>query len=326
MLLFVLSCGKKDSTLSSFALNNKKIEDSNENLSIKNNSFLEAIYIQADKNDDLIERKAMANQIHAIGADLYNYIEDLKIAIKRKNTTEYVNELFFNGDDITKEGNEFLMYIDNYKQSMSTVLENQNPIIVGMVNTNFDLSVIEDRRGIKTNWLTLNFRDLSPIISIIKLSTMQSDIRRIETQYFAELLGVKLNIPIRKTANNNIKEETDKLIGENSNKDLDEETDKLIGENSNKGLDEEKDLVDKETPKVDKVIVKEPKSVVKVKKEPIKITPKTIVNSTKKTHTVKPGENLYRISLKYKMTAEKIKKLNRMKNNNIVVGQVLKLE
>ncbi len=310
MLLFVLSCGKKDSTLSSFALNNKKIEDSNENLSIKNNSFLEAIYIQADKNDDLIERKAMANQIHAIGADLYNYIEDLKIAIKRKNTTEYVNELFFNGDDITKEGNEFLMYIDNYKQSMSTVLENQNPIIVGMVNTNFDLSVIEDRRGIKTNWLTLNFRDLSPIISIIKLSTMQSDIRRIETQYFAELLGVKLNIPIRKTANNNIKEETDKLIGENSNKDL----------------DEEKDLVDKETPKVDKVIVKEPKSVVKVKKEPIKITPKTIVNSTKKTHTVKPGENLYRISLKYKMTAEKIKKLNRMKNNNIVVGQVLKLE
>jgi LysM repeat protein len=65
---------------------------------------------------------------------------------------------------------------------------------------------------------------------------------------------------------------------------------------------------------------------VKVKKEPIKITPKTIVNSTKKTHTVKPGENLYRISLKYKMTAEKIKKLNRMKNNNIVVGQVLKLE
>ena len=310
MLLFVLSCGKKDSTLSSFALNNKKIEDSNENLSIKNNSFLEAIYIQADKNDDLIERKAMANQIHAIGADLYNYIEDLKIAIKRKNTTEYVNELFFNGDDITKEGNEFLMYIDNYKQSMSTVLENQNPIIVGMVNTNFDLSVIEDRRGIKTNWLTLNFRDLSPIISIIKLSTMQSDIRRIETQYFAELLGVKLNIPIRKTANNNIKEETDKLIGENSNKDL----------------DEEKDLVDKETPKVDKVIVKEPKSLVKVKKEPIKITPKTIVNSTKKTHTVKPGENLYRISLKYKMTAEKIKKLNRMKNNNIVVGQVLKLE
>jgi len=310
VLLFVLSCGKKDSTLSSFALNNKKIEDSNENLSIKNNSFLEAIYIQADKNDDLIERKAMANQIHAIGADLYNYIEDLKIAIKRKNTTEYVNELFFNGDDITKEGNEFLMYIDNYKQSMSTVLENQNPIIVGMVNTNFDLSVIEDRRGIKTNWLTLNFRDLSPIISIIKLSTMQSDIRRIETQYFAELLGVKLNIPIRKTANNNIKEETDKLIGENSNKDL----------------DEEKDLVDKETPKVDKVIVKEPKSVVKVKKEPIKITPKTIVNSTKKTHTVKPGENLYRISLKYKMTAEKIKKLNRMKNNNIVVGQVLKLE
>ena len=96
IILLLNSC-KKDENLSSFIANNQKIEDSNENLNIKNESFLEAIYIQADKNENLIPRKETAKKVHAIGVDLYKYIEDLKVAIKDKNTTEYVNELFFNG-------------------------------------------------------------------------------------------------------------------------------------------------------------------------------------------------------------------------------------
>ena len=46
------------------------------------------------------------------------------------------------------------------------------------------------------------------------------------------------------------------------------------------------------------------------------------------THTVKTGENLYRISLKYyhsKAGEEIIRKANNIKGNEIVVGQVLKI-
>jgi LysM repeat protein len=46
------------------------------------------------------------------------------------------------------------------------------------------------------------------------------------------------------------------------------------------------------------------------------------------THTVKTGENLYRISLKYyhsKAGEEIIRKANNLKSNEIIVGQVLKI-
>ncbi len=323
-IVLLLSSCKKDENLASFISNNQKIEDSNENLNIKNESFLEAIYIQADKNDDLIPRKETAKKVHAIGVDLYKYIEDLKVAIKEKNTTEFVNELFFNGDELTTEGKEFLSYIKNYSDSMNATLQNTNPRIVGMVNNNFKLSEYEDRRGKKTDWLTIKFKDFSPIISITTLSNMQYDIRRIETQYLAELLGVKLNTHVRKIVDN-IKKESEKQISQNQK--VEEVDTPVISETDKEAVVQEKEAISNEIAKTDveePAVKEEPvvKEEVKIE-EPKKITPKVVA---KKTHTVKPGENLYRISLKYKMSPDKIKKLNGMRNNNIVVGQVLKLE
>ena len=53
------------------------------------------------------------------------------------------------------------------------------------------------------------------------------------------------------------------------------------------------------------------------KKTPAKPKSKTV------THTVKSGENLYRIALKYNTTVDKIKKDNNLKNDNIAVGRKL---
>jgi len=312
IVLLFNSC-KKDENLASFISNNKKIEDSNENLNIKNESFLEAIYIQADKNDELIFRKDTAKKVHAIGVDLYKYIEDLKAVIKEKNTTEFVNELFFNREELTSEGKEFLSYIENYRNSMNATLQNTNPRIAGMVNNNFKLSEYEDRRGQKTNWLNIKFKDFSPIISITTLSNMQYDIRRIETQYLAELLGVKLNTSVRKIVDE-IKSESEKQISQNQ-KQIEVDT-PVVSETDTKEAIKEKESLTED------IVQTEVKNPI-IKEEPKKVTPKVVA---KKTHTVKPGQNLYRISLKYKMSPAKIKKLNGMTNNNIVVGQVLKLE
>jgi len=328
LIIVTFSC-KENETLSSFAENNQKIEDSNENLNIKNESFLEAINIQAEKDDDLIPRKEMAKRVHAIGVDFYKYIDDLKNSIKDKNSMSFVNELFFNNGEVTTEGQEFLMYIKNYRESMNTTIEGTNPRIVGMVNNNFDTSVIEDRRGQETNWLTLNFKDLAPIISIAKLSTMQADIRRIETQYLAELLGVKLQDNAKKVIDQ-IKKDTSKQISENvrTTEPDSTEIDKPIVKEEEKPKEVVKETpvtkeVVKETPKVKEVVkvVKTPKV-----KEPKKITPKKVKTSSKKYHTVKKGENMYRIALKYKTSIAKIQRLNGMKNNSLRLGQKLRVK
>lgn len=58
-------------------------------------------------------------------------------------------------------------------------------------------------------------------------------------------------------------------------------------------------------------------SKTETKKTPAKPKSKTV------THTVKSGENLYRIALKYNTTVDKIKKDNNLKNDNIAVGRKL---
>lgn len=294
ILIFILlqfSC-EKDETLSSFYQNNKKIEDSNENKNIKNELFLESIFIQAEKDDAYIPYKTDAKRFHAIGDGLFKYIEDLKLVIKEKNSTDYVDELFFNTGEITTEGNEFLLYVENYKRSISAVIGTSHPKILGKVTDNFDLSQIEDRRGLKTSWLALNFKGISPIISITKLSTMQSDIRRVETQYLASLLGVKLNKKDTKTL--------DKLKAVSS---------KQISDNSKIGNNPNTSLIKESTKK---------KEIAEVKKKTKK--------GGKKYHIVKPKETVYRISVKYKISTAKLKKLNHMTNNNLTVGQKLLVE
>ena len=43
------------------------------------------------------------------------------------------------------------------------------------------------------------------------------------------------------------------------------------------------------------------------------------------THTVKPGETLYRLHVNYGVAIAELRKINNLKGNNILVGQVLKI-
>ncbi|MFC4633889.1 glucosaminidase domain-containing protein [Dokdonia ponticola] len=51
-----------------------------------------------------------------------------------------------------------------------------------------------------------------------------------------------------------------------------------------------------------------------------------IVKDKKNQHTVEKGETLYRISKKYKISVEDLKKINGLESNEIFVGQVLYVE
>ncbi|HFS67801.1 MAG TPA: LysM peptidoglycan-binding domain-containing protein, partial [Flavobacteriia bacterium] len=80
---------------------------------------------------------------------------------------------------------------------------------------------------------------------------------------------------------------------------------------SNENIDDTTPV--KEEPVVEEVAVKEE---VVTKEQPV---------ADAKYHTVKKGETLYRISLKYKVTPDFIKELNGMKNNNLIVGKKIRI-
>ena len=63
------------------------------------------------------------------------------------------------------------------------------------------------------------------------------------------------------------------------------------------------------------------KTVSKAAKKPSPLPPSGEV----RYHTVQPEENLYRISIKYNLSVDKIKELNNLSNNTIKTGQKLRI-
>ncbi len=307
-ILFLFSCNK-EKELSSFEVMNNKIEESNEINSIKNGTLLDVIYNKAKSDEEFARYKETANKVHEISNTFNTYLNDLKTVVKEKESTEFVDELFFNGDDITQEGEEFLNYIENYKSSLISTIALTNPNVVGMVKSTFDIGSIEDRKGQQTNWLTLNYKGFPPVATVVKLSKMQADIKRVEMEFYSSILKVKRQ----------------KIEGENTNNITDKPS---VADNSLNEMTTDDEVASKETTK-EEVNEKPKETESKETSEVVTETPqkqevvKPETNS--KYHVVQKGETLYRISLQYKVTPDFIKKLNGMKDNTLIVGKKIRI-
>ena len=300
-LIAIISCKKKEE-LSSFEIMNNKIEESNEINSIKNGTLLDVIYNKAKNDEEFARYKATADKVHQISDTFYAYLNDLKTVVKEKKSTEFVDELFFNNNEITSEGEEFLNYIENYKSSLIATVVLTNPDVVGMIKSTFDIGSIEDRKGKQTNWLTLNYQGFPPVATVVKLSKMQADIKRIETEYYSSILKVKLK-RIKGDGSDMIK--TKPNVADNS----------LVNESATTNVEN----TSAKTKTVDEKVNKKQEAETPKKKDVKEITKEN------KFHIVQKGETMYQISKKYKVPTTFIKKLNGMTNNNLQVGQKIRI-
>jgi LysM repeat protein len=313
-LVFFASCNNKKE-LSSFEKMNNKIEESNEINSIKNGTLLDVIYNKAKNDEEFARYKESANKVHEISTTFNTYLSDLKKVVKEKKSTEFVDELFFNGDEISNEGEEFLNYIENYKSSLISTIALTNPDVVGMVKSTFDIGSIEDRKGKQTNWLTLNYKGFPPVATVVKLSKMQADVKRIETEFYSSLLkvssrkirreGIESITEKPSLADNSVSNDTTEAVSETADVEevIKENTDTTNESNTEKAIDN-----------------------IKIKDKVTKDSKPEVATETKsKYHIVQKGETLYRVSLKYKVTPEFIRKLNGMKDNTLIVGKKIRI-
>ncbi|MCF6349799.1 MAG: LysM peptidoglycan-binding domain-containing protein [Flavobacteriaceae bacterium] len=315
ILLFILQISCKEGELSSFGIMNSKIEESIEIKTIANSTYLDVIYSKAKNDDSYIKYKESANKVHEISDIFSKYLEDLKNVIKEKNTTQFVDEYFFNGLEIANGGEEFLNYIESYKSSLIATLALSNPDIVGMVKSTFDIGSIKDRRGQQTNWLTLNYKKFPAIASIIKLSEMQTNVKLIEKTYYESILNVRVNNSELINQKSPVATNTEE-VDEKSKKKIKEDT--LINKEVKIKPKKKEEVKIKPKKKEEEKKNKKPKTKIKKKTT-------TVTTNPAEFHTVKKGETIYLISKKHKITTAILKKMNGMTNNNLVVGQKLKI-
>jgi len=111
--------------LSSFGFMKEKIEDANVASSTNINNILASLETKAtDQPDKYSEVNTKAKQINKLSSDLYNYMSAVKDSIladtEEEDETNYeamsggdrLDEMFFTGEGLTPEGEEFLQVKD----------------------------------------------------------------------------------------------------------------------------------------------------------------------------------------------------------------------
>ncbi|WGK65333.1 type IX secretion system motor protein PorM/GldM [Croceiramulus getboli] len=186
--------------LNAFGIFDKKFQASNERLEDGNEISLEGLeqkaVEQSEKYTPLLEQ---AKQVKEVSDELFNYIGEVRATVTadvdqsryaQMNRSDVLDEYWFTGDRPTKEGQEFLSKIEEYKTKMAAILGDSE--LNQSVQSNFDLSPVKTNEGATQDWLNYNFEGYPMAASITRFTQMQNDIRAAQSAVFSGLLQGQL--------------------------------------------------------------------------------------------------------------------------------------
>ena len=150
-LIFIamLALNMSKEVLAAFGLMNAKLETSNEKAEANNLAYFGGLETKASedaiKYGPLFEK---AKEVQKLSLEYYEYLEELKKGMLADqedpnnyvvmDKSDYLDNLFFQGDKLKPEGEEFLSRLTNYRDKISTVLPENMSEIKGAVQTRFE--------------------------------------------------------------------------------------------------------------------------------------------------------------------------------------------
>ena len=216
-LIFIamLALNMSKEVLAAFGLMNEKLEQSNAKIDENNLAFFDNLATKADENK--AEYGALFNsaqKVKKLSSEYYNYLEDLK-----KNMTEdlddptdyvvmdksdYLDNLFFQGDNLKPEGKKFMNMIDTYRDGVLNQLpERKFNDIKEAVKTRFstggDDGKVEKRDGTRQDWINYHFEGFPLVASLTKITQLQADIKATEQDILKGLLEGNLTAAVSLT-------------------------------------------------------------------------------------------------------------------------------
>ena len=200
--------------LSAFGLMDKKFEKANDLAIASNAGILKTLETKAEeKPQEFAVASQKAKQISAISDKFYDFIGNLKtndiikkggyeidpltgkLPSEEMDKGDMLDELWFNGDGLTKRGDEVVNAIAKYKEDIKDVLGDDVKYIKAIENleNRFDLEEVKDGDGVTKRWLDYHFQGFPSIASYTKLTAMQNDVKATETNMYNVFLGNTLD-------------------------------------------------------------------------------------------------------------------------------------
>lgn len=203
----MLALNMSKEVLSAFGLMNEKFVESNSAASARNLAFMEGLDAKVEEQPAKYRPlKAQADQIDQLASSFNNYITDLKAKMvnglddakdyETMDKGDFLDEYFFIGDKLKPEGKEFVDQMNNFREGVIAAL-GSNPdmtAIVADVKEKFKTEPVENRDGIKVDWLEYHYKHFPLIASLTKLTSLQSDIKTTESEVLSSMLAGKLKV------------------------------------------------------------------------------------------------------------------------------------
>ena len=196
-LIFIamLALNMSKEVLSAFGILNNKILESNQITDNRNEiSFNQLSQKAKDQPGKYADKKIKVEKIRQVSREFNDYIEKLKLSsisefdknnlpYEQMDKGEFFDNLFFDGDKLSKEGQKFLDKLKDYTKQIkeiggSSIAESELKKIQLRFSTE---PVYSKKAGVKLPWLDYNYKGFPLIASVTKLSQLQADIKNTES-------------------------------------------------------------------------------------------------------------------------------------------------
>ncbi|MEL0457323.1 gliding motility protein GldM [Flavobacteriaceae bacterium SZ-1-7] len=213
-LIFIamLALNMSKEVLSAFGLMNKKLTESNEATTLRNDNFMANLEQKAsDQPEKYVPLKSKADQIDAMAKKFDAYLEDLKGKMTATvddatdyevmDKGDYLDEHFFKGDKLKDDGKEFLNQINSFRDGVVDLLKDEKGMehIVKDVKEKFSTEQEVNRDGIKIDWLDYHYKGFPLVASLTKMTQLQADIKTTESEVLSNMLQGTLSSEVSMT-------------------------------------------------------------------------------------------------------------------------------
>ena len=207
VFIAMLALNVSKEVISGFGLMNEKFEDSN-NSSVQSNEqmlmALDAKALEAKGEFEVASKKA--HQLQTVTQRFYDYIGAIKAEVlnatpadpetgkrsyEEMDKSEVLDNLLFSPAGYSAKGKEVIATIENYKKEVKDVLGNDKKFqsIISELDKKMDLSDVVNKDGIAISYLDYHYKGFPAIASVAKLSSIQNDVKKVESDVYNSLLG-----------------------------------------------------------------------------------------------------------------------------------------
>ena len=202
VFIAMLALNMSKEVLSAFGILNNKIVESNSLADTRNQASFEQLAQKAqDQPGQYGDKKQKVDAIRKVSKEFNEYIENLKneavkglerdaegnLPYEQMDKGDHFDNLFFKGDKVSKEGQDFLNRIKNYPAQIrqiggSAIADSEMKKIEERFATK---PVKSEKAGATLEWIDYNYKGFPLIATITKLSQLQADVKTTESDVMA---------------------------------------------------------------------------------------------------------------------------------------------